>query len=87
MMMGSELYSRRKEITAMTDCMKLNNLIEDSGITITAICSKMGITRKSLYNKINGKTEFKVSELYALSKILHMSSEDRDSIFFADSVN
>lgn len=71
----------------MTDSQKLNDLINESGISFTAICAKMGITRRSLYNKVNGRTDFKVSELNALQRILHMTAEERDSIFFNESVN
>ena len=62
---------------------KLKSLIDESGMTVTSISDKLGISRKSLYLKLDGKTEFKVSEMAALSKILHMSSKDRNSIFFS----
>lgn len=71
----------------MTDCQKLNKIIEESGISFTALSSKMGLHRRTLYNKVNGATEFKVSEIIAIQRILHMTSEERDSIFFASNVN
>lgn len=67
----------------MTDTIKLKQAIKDSGMTIVAIAEKAGILRETLYNKINGESEFKASEISALSKVLQLSSEMRDEIFFA----
>lgn len=70
----------------MTDTEKLNCEINDSGMTITAIAFKMGISREGFYKKLNNETEFKASEISALQKILNLTSERRDEIFFANKV-
>lgn len=70
----------------MTDTEKLNSEIDDSGMTITAIAAKIGISREGFYKKLNNETEFKASEISALQKILNLSSERRDEIFFAEKV-
>lgn len=70
----------------MTDTKKLNDEIADSGITITAIAKKIGITREGFYKKLNNETEFKASEISALQKILSLSNKKRDEIFFAKKV-
>ena len=62
----------------------LKATIADSGITITAIANKMGISRHSLYNKIDKKTDFTVSEITKLSTILHLDAQQRDCIFFGN---
>ena len=62
----------------------LNEKIRDSGMTIVAIANKSGILRETLYNRLSGKTEFKVSEIMRISQILNLSEIDRDKIFFAD---
>lgn len=67
----------------MTDTVQLKKAIKDSGMTIVAIAEKTGILRETLYNKINGESEFKASEISALSKVLQLSNEMRDAIFFA----
>lgn len=67
----------------MTDCVLLKQRIEDSGISVTFIAKKVGISRESLHNKLCGKTEFKVSEVSALTKLLSLSTEDVEKIFFA----
>lgn len=62
----------------------LKDTIADSGITITAIASKMGISRQSLYSKIDRKTDFTVSEISKLSAILNLDTQKRDCIFFGN---
>ncbi len=70
----------------VTNSKKLSDEITDSGITITAIARKIGITREGFYKKLNNETEFKASEISALQKILNLSNENRDEIFFAKDV-
>lgn len=67
----------------MVNMKLLEEKIEDSGMTVVAIAEKAGILRETLYNKLKGATEFKASEISNLSKVLRLSSEERDSIFFA----
>lgn len=70
----------------MTNRDLLNEVISDSGMTITSISKKLGITREGLYKKINNETEFKASEIVSMQRILHLSNETRDKIFFAEKV-
>ena len=71
----------------MTDSKKLSDEIADSGITITAIAKKLGITREGFYKKLNNETECKASEISALQKILRLTNKKRDEIFFAQEVD
>lgn len=68
----------------MIDFELLEKVIRDSGMTITAIAEKSNILRETLYNRLNGKGEFKASEIYNISKVLHFTNEERDAIFFKD---
>ena len=70
----------------MPDIAKLNEVIKDSGMTVTAIANKSGINRVTLYNRMNGKGEFTISEIVALSRVLSMDTDTRNAIFFADEV-
>ena len=70
----------------MTDSKMLSNEISNSGMTITAIAKKLGITREGFYKKLNNETEFKASEISALQKILRLTNKKRDEIFFAKEV-
>lgn len=70
----------------MTNSALLNEVISESGITITAIARKLGITREGLYKKMNNETEFKASEIALMQNILHLPNKKRDAIFFATKV-
>lgn len=70
----------------MTDTRLLSQVINDSGITITALAKKLGITRESFYKKMNNETEFKASEIISLQNILSLTNQIRDNIFFATKV-
>lgn len=71
----------------MTDFVLLNKVIMDSGMTITAITQRAGILRETFYNRMSGKSEFKASEIVALTKVLHLTIEQRDSIFLNEKLN
>ena len=66
----------------MTDTKMLKKKISDSGISITHIAKKIGITREGFYKKLNNETEFKASEICIIKQILNLSIEERDEIFF-----
>ena len=65
----------------------LEKKISDSGMTMVSLAEKTGILRESLYNKLKGNTEFKASEISSLSKVLRLSTRERDAIFFGSEVN
>ena len=67
----------------MPDTKLLKEIISKSGLTIVAIAEKTGVSRETIYNRLNGKGEFRASEMVALSKVLNMSKEDRDKIFLS----
>lgn len=70
----------------MTDFKMLRGKMDDSGMTMTAIASKSGILRETLYNRLNGKGDFTASEMMGLAKTLNLSNQERDEIFFAKEV-
>ena len=70
----------------MTDFTMLRGKMDDSGMTMTAIASKSGILRETLYNRLNGKGDFTASEMMGLAKTLNLSNQERDEIFFANEV-
>lgn len=47
----------------------LSSVIAESGMSITFISKKMGITREGFYKKLNNETEFKASEILAIQKM------------------
>lgn len=66
----------------MVDTQLLKAKIKDSGMTVVAISNKSGILRETLYNKINGKSDFTASDITALTKVLKLTKPERDDIFF-----
>ena len=53
-----------------------------SGLTIEEIARYLGINPVTVYRKSNGESEFTLSELITLKKILNLTSSDVDRIFF-----
>lgn len=70
----------------MTNTKKLKDRIDDSGISISFISRKMGISREAFYLKMNNETEFKASEIRCIKEVLSLTNKERDVIFFADEV-
>lgn len=62
----------------------LNDRILLSRIPIIAIAEKMGLSRQTLYHKMKGEREFKVSEVLKICDILRLTSEERTLIFFTN---
>ena len=68
----------------MTDSIRLKKIIEESGLKIAAFLDAMGIRNyQTLWNKVEGESEFTAREISILSGMLHLSVADRDAIFFA----
>lgn len=64
----------------------LRAYIRDSGIKVSYLADKIGMTRQSLHAKLNGNRTFTQSEIMALKIALHMNDEDFMRIFFAECV-
>lgn len=65
----------------------LNKKIDEIKIPITTIADKIGISRQSLYLKMNGKREFKTSEIFKMCEVLRLTDSEKELIFFADKVD
>ncbi len=59
----------------------LKTKISESGIKMTILSEKTGISRETLYNRLNENGEFKASEIVALTSALNLTKEERDKIF------
>lgn len=51
-------------------------------MTKKEVAEKMHISRMTLYNKMNNRTKFRISEIERLCKILNLDKEAREKIFF-----
>ena len=66
----------------MTDTLELELQIKRVAVTKKSLAKQLGITEMALSNKIKNISEFKASEIVTLASVLHMTSEQRDAIFF-----
>lgn len=69
----------------MTDGEALKKEINESGISITHIATKMRCSRNRIYAILNG-SECTASEIVELSEILHFNDQKRNDIFLRKNV-
>lgn len=62
---------------------KLQALIDDSGITMTALSEKMGITRPTLFRKLKQESVFTVTDINSIRKIFRLTDEETIDIFLS----
>ena len=58
-----------------------------AGITNRDLAASLGLSEQAYYNKINGKAEFKNSEIKKLAHILALTMDAVNNIFFDSEVN
>ena len=69
----------------MTDIVKLKAKVRDSGLKTKYIYEKLGISRQTWYNRMNGRRPFTAIEVEKLCEILRISSiRERKEIFFTN---
>lgn len=71
----------------MTDTLEIKKIIRMKGFTLDTLSKKIGISRTSLSYKINNIVEFNAQEIKHIQKILELSNEQRNHIFFAEAVD
>lgn len=67
----------------MTNTNKLKGKIAECGYTLTSLSDEMKISRPALRNKINGASDFRVSEIDKLCSVLSIERSEISSYFFA----
>lgn len=68
----------------MIDTILLRTKIKESGFKMKYLAQKLDLSEYGFVLKIDGKNEFKVSEIKRLVAILNLSAKEKDQIFFAD---
>lgn len=68
----------------MVDVFKLEQRIKNEGLKYGHLAQQLGVSSNTFTKKMKGMVDFKAPELKILRDVLHMSSDDVDSIFFAD---
>jgi DNA-binding phage protein len=70
----------------MVDTDRLNKLMDASGLKRRYIAEQAEMTRQSLHNKTQGKTEWKASEIVSVCRTLNINDKLRDEIFLSQKV-
>lgn len=72
----------------MTNTKLLEQLIKESGLKLSYIAEKLGITRQALYKKIRGLAPFTGPEIKILCDLLNLKTWAKiKPVFFADNVD
>ena len=62
---------------------KLQGLMRERKQTIKTLSKALKLSKTGLFNKIHGKREFVCSEMQVIKKILKLTEEEFQLIFFA----
>lgn len=68
----------------MTDTNAFKAAVMRKGLTMAILAKKIGVTEATLSYKANNLRQFKTAEVQAIKRILGLTVEERDAIFFAD---
>lgn len=60
----------------------LKKEIKRANMSYSDIAEKLGITRSAFSKKMSGVNDFKASQTWAIKKILNLSGEKAEQIFF-----
>ncbi|WP_418688777.1 helix-turn-helix domain-containing protein [Agathobacter sp.] len=72
----------------MTDTVKLEKAIADSGLKKARIAGELNITYQTLKRKINNEVPFNAGEISKMCDLLRISNlNDKEAIFFARDVD
>lgn len=66
---------------------KLNLLearMKENEVWYNDLCKALGLCYQSLYKRITGKVEFRLSEVVAIKKFLNLTLEQTDDIFLKE---
>lgn len=70
----------------MVNHSKLKGLMVERGLKVEELARGLKLSRQSVSDKINGRRSISLLEAAYISHALGMSSEERDAIFFSESV-
>lgn len=71
----------------MTNTIEFKVMLMRKGLTIKKLSDLIGISATSISYKMNNVREFKSSEIQAIQNALDLTDEERNKIFFAESVD
>ncbi len=71
----------------MLDVKALRHAMLDADCTAKALASACQICPSALYRRLNGKVSFTLGEINRAVDHLHLTTEQRNQIFFAEKVS
>jgi predicted transcriptional regulator len=71
-----------KRCKDMTNKLLLEMYIRRAGFTNRDLAKAAGISQTSFYDKMNGRTEFRQSEIKFITNHIGLTNEERDKVFF-----
>lgn len=66
----------------MTDINMLRDKIQESGLKMTYIANKLGISYPSFLARMKGEIEFRVDEVRTLKELLDLTDDEVNKIFY-----
>lgn len=73
----------RKGVIKMFDKIRFRQKLLGEGHTLESISKEIGINPATLHRKMTGESDFTRKEIQKITKILNLSSNEMNSIFFA----
>lgn len=70
----------------MTNVTLLRQKIDDSGLKMSFIAEQLNMTPQGLYKKLKGGSDWLFSQVIIIKKLLQLSDEEVNIIFFNDNV-
>lgn len=67
----------------MANVALLRERINESGIKMSVLAERCGLTYQGLWRKLRGETEFRVPEMQAIKDTLHLETDEVMDIFFS----
>ena len=64
----------------------LKEKISAAGYTIAGVSVDLEMDISTFYRKIGGASVFSIDDVYKMKRLLNLSSEDAESIFFAENL-
>lgn len=70
----------------MTNVTLLRQKIDDSGLKMAYIAEQLGMTPQGLYKKLKDGSDWLFSQVMIIKKLLQLSDDEVNAIFFNDDV-
>lgn len=67
----------------MTNTTEMEISMLKAGVKKGELATALNLSRAGLYKKMNNKSEFRISEVESIRRILKLSDEETKNIFFA----